>query len=120
MKNIALRLFTLRLLTLTSAGLLAGGKVDTVDSVLADEAIKIKRLQDIIDYCEERHYVLGSDYIERCEKHVDESEALKLKYEDDRKALSDKFAKQLKDIDVESDSVTTELSKAKAALARYN
>lgn len=112
MKNITLRLLTI-------AGLLAGEKVDTVDSVLADEAIKIKRLQDIIDYCEDKHSVLRGDYIERCEKLVDESEALKLKYEDDRKALSDKFAKQLEDIDVESDSVTTELSKAKVALARY-
>ena len=112
MKNITLGL-------LTSVGLLAGAKVDTVDSVLSDEAIKIKRLQDIIDYCEDKHTVLHDDYIESCDKHLAESEALKLKQEADRKELLAKFHRQLDDFNAESDTVVVELNKAKVALARY-
>lgn len=104
---------------LTSVGSIAGAKVDTVDSVIADEAIKIKRLQDIIDYCEDTHYVSLYDYIEICDKHLAESEALKLKQEADRKELLAKFNKQLDDFKAESDAVVVELNKAKVALARY-
>lgn len=83
-------------------------KQDTVDSVLADEALKVKRLQDIIDRCNVREEELEEENYQAVKDFED-------KYETLRKA----YAEQVEAISLQIEANTIEVSKAKVALNRY-